>query len=140
MRKKNMKIAGIPAGIGLGSLVGLLLSVLGAAATAALVAGEKMAEQQIPYGTAAVLLLGAFGGAFLASAIAGEKRMIVCIGCGIVFYVVLLCVTALFFDGTYENIWETALLVLGSSAAAGLVGMRKNSTSYKRRNRRIRIP
>jgi putative membrane protein (TIGR04086 family) len=139
MRKKN-GIAGIPAGIGIGSLVSIMITLIGAAVTAVLITGERIGEQQIVYGSAAALLLGAFIGGLLASSIAGEKRMIVSIGCGIVFFVLLLCVTALVFDGFFENIWTTALLIIGTSAAAGLVGLRRKPTSRTFKKRRVKIP
>ena len=66
--------------------------------------------------------------------------MIVSISSGTVFLALLLCVTALFFEGMYENIWLTALLVMGCSAAAGLVGLRKKSTSFRGRKYRVKIP
>ena len=138
--KGKKGISGIPAGIGIGVAVASLITALGAVSTAMLIAGEQLGEQQAVYGAAASLLIGSFTGALLASNMAGEKRMITSVGFGAAFFAILLCVTALFFEGMYENIWLTALLVIGCSAAAGLVGLRKKSTSFRGRRYRVKIP
>ena len=138
---KGMKdFSGIPAGIGFGVLAAGSISVLGALLTGALIAGEKIGEQQMVYGAAASLLMGSFTGALLASKVAGERRMITSCGFGMAFIVVLLCVNALLFECVYENIWLTALLVMGCSAAAGFVSLRKKSTSFRGRRYRVKIP
>ena len=138
--KGKKGISGIPAAIGLGAVVYGLITILGAVVTAILITGENIGEQNAVYGAAFSLMIGSFAGALIASWIAGEKRMIVSISSGTVFLALLLCVTALFFEGMYENIWLTALLVMGCSAAAGLVGLRKKSTSFRGRKYRVKIP
>lgn len=140
MRGKRKSFSGIPAGIGIGLLTGMIVTILTAIATAVLIAGERLGEDQAMYGAAAALLLGVFFGGLVAASVAGEKRMIVCLCYGAAFSVVLLSITALFFEGFYENIWATGLLILGTSAAAALVGLRKNSASFGSRKKRIRIP
>ena len=139
MRNKKVDISGIYAGIGVGQLVGTIIAIFGAVITAAVIAGEKIGEEQAVYGAAMSLLLGSFVGGLCASSVVGEKRMIVCLLNGAVYFVMWLCVTALFFEGTYENIWVTMLLILGTSGAAGLLATKGTKSTFKGKKHRVKI-
>ena len=131
MLKKRGRTSGIPAGIFAGLITALLITILLAAVTAVLIAGEKIGEDKALFGSAASLLLGAAFGGICAANVAGERKMIICLIHGAVYYVTLLCVTAVFFEGRYENIWITGLLVLGASISVGLLVMRGRKRTYK---------
>jgi putative membrane protein (TIGR04086 family) len=131
MLKKRGRTSGIPAGIFAGVITALLITILLAAVTAVLIAGEKIGEDKALFGSAASLLLGAAFGGICAANVAGERKMIICLIHGAVYYVTLLCVTAVFFEGRYENIWITGLLVLGASISVGLLVMRGRKRTYK---------
>ena len=137
---KRRRMSGIPAGVVMGVMVCLLVTIAVVTVVAALVAGEKMEQGQIAFGSAAVLLLAGFCGALTAAGVAGQRRIMVCMLCGAAYFVALLCLTALFFDGMYGNVWLTACLIAGSSLAAALVGLQKKKKGYIRKNRRIRMP
>lgn len=139
-RRKKVMLSGIPAAIGMGVLLSLAVTVAVSIITAVLIAGERITENQGIYGAAAALLLAGFCGAMLAAGMAGQKRMLVCLTSGAAYFLLLLCVTAAAFEGMYENIWRTILLVIGSSAAAGFVGMRRNNSSFKGKRRRVKLP
>jgi putative membrane protein (TIGR04086 family) len=131
MLKKRGRTSGIPAGIFAGLITALLNTILLAAVTAVLIAGEKIGEDKALLGSAASLLLGAAFGGICAANVAGERKMVVCLIYGAVYYVTLLCMTAMFFEGRYENIWITGLLVLGASISVGLLVMRGRKRTYK---------
>ena len=131
MLKKRGRTPGIPAGIFAGLITALLITILLAAVTAVLIAGEKIGEDKALFGSAASLLLSAALGGICAANVAGERKMIVCLIHGAVYYVTLLCMTAMFFEGRYENIWITGLLVLGASISVGLLGIQGRKRSYK---------
>jgi len=140
MIKGRKRLSGIPAGIVMGVLVCILVTFAVVTVVAALVAGEKIAQERIAYGATAVILLAGFCGAFTAGSVAGERRMAVCMLCGAAYFLVLLCTTALLFDGMYRNIGLTALLIAGSSLSAALVGMKKKHRGYTGKKVRIRMP
>lgn len=131
MLKKRGRTSGIPAGIFAGLITALLITILLAAVTAVLIAGEKIGEDKALFSSAASLLLSAAFGGICAANVAGERKMIVCLIHGAVYYVTLLCVTAMFFEGRYENIWITGLLVLGASVSVGLLVMRGRKRTFK---------
>ena len=130
MLKKRGRTSGIPAGIFAGLITAMFITMLLAAVTAVLIAGEKIGEDKALFGSAASLLLGAAFGGICAANVAGERKMIVCLIHGAAYYVTLLCMTAMFFEGRYENIWITGLLILGASVS-GLLGMRGRKRPYK---------
>jgi putative membrane protein (TIGR04086 family) len=131
MLKKRGRTSGIPAGIFAGLITALLITILLAAVTAVLIAGEKIGEDKALFGSAASLLLGAAFGGICAANVAGDRKMIVCLIHGAVYYVTLLCMTAMFFEGRYENIWITGLLILGASISVGLLDMRGRKRTFK---------
>lgn len=139
MLKKQGRTSGMPAGIIAGLIIALLITMLLAGVTAILIAGEKIGEDKALYGSAASLLLGAALGGFCAARVIGEKKMIVSLIHGAVYYVIMLCVTAVFFEGRYENIWITGLLILGASISVGLLGKQSKKVTYKTHPKRIKM-
>ena len=115
------KQMGLPAGVALGMGTALLVTLAGAGVLAWLIAGERLAESTMGYGCAAVLLLSSAAGAWTASALVGHQRMAVCLLAGLGYYLLLLGMTALLFDGRYQGLGVTALVVLGGSLGVLLV-------------------
>lgn len=140
MRKKNSMVGEIPVGVGLGLITGLVVIVLIVVITAVMIAGERIGEEKSIYGAMGAILLGTFAGTFFAAAKTKEKRFIVSIATGAALYIVLLCINAVFFEGMFENMIVTFLLVMGASTAAGLVNTKKNKGGVYGRKRRVRIP
>ncbi len=129
MGSRNRATLGGSAGMALHIAMGLVLSLGLTAAvcclSAYLVSSGKMSESAIGYGAAAALLISSAGGAMLSAAKIGQHRMPVCLISGAVYFLSLLCCTALFFEGRFEGVGISALLILGGSGAAGLVGLRQ---------------
>lgn len=137
----NQKVTGrampMPAGIGLGVGVSAGTTLAGAMALAWLVHKETLAEPSIGYGVMLLVLLSAWAGALIAARRIKRRRMTVCLLTGLGYYVTLLAVTALFFGGQYRGMGVTALLALTATAAAGLLGL-KREDSRKNKVRKYR--
>lgn len=129
--------AKMPSAIGMGLAISLGVTIATAGVVAFLIAGEKISENAAGYGAAVALLLGAVLGALAAAWRCGERRMVMCLISGGVYFLSLLCCTALFFDGMYQGVGTTALMVFGGSIAAGLMGM-KGKRNPKLKKLRIR--
>lgn len=127
---------GLAFGVGAGAILSLLMTLIGAAAVTFLIAAERIGEDQLGYGAGAAIFIGALVGALTAVAMAGEKRLIVCGLHAAVYFVILLCCTAMFFDGRYDGIGVTAMLILGANGAVWLLGMRRDS----RGRGRVKMP
>ena len=135
MKKARNTASSLPVGVGIGLLVSLVLTVLGAALTAYLVDKEFIAQSNIGYGCLISLLVSACCGAYVSVKRVKRLRMQVCIASGVCYYLLLLGITALFFGGQYEGMGITALVVLGGCIAVAISGMsggkRRKSTLNK---------
>ena len=131
----NKKVTGksrsMAAGLALGTTLSLVVTILGAAIIANLVLSGKMASQAVGYGAIVVLLVSAALGAWISASLIKRRWMVVCIGAGGCYYLLLLAITALFFGGQYQGMGVTALLVLGGCGAIGLLGIRGEKGSRK---------
>lgn len=90
-------------------------------------------ETAAGYCTVIALILGSLGGCCLSNKMAGEHPLIMSAVFGGLFYISLLCSGMLVFDGKMDGIVVTMVLIVGTSLAAGLVGIRKPK-SFKKRN------
>ena len=137
--KKGMKLQkGIVTGLMLGLLVSILLMLAICLIATGLVAGEKLGQQQMGYGACIALLISGFAGAWTSAQIINEKRILICIISGGVYFLFLLCVTAIFFGGNFQNIWTTGLMILGTNMAAAFVGLKRKPRSYKGHKRYLK--
>ena len=82
-------------------------------------------------------------GAFLASLIAVRKikrqRAAVCALAGLVYFLCLLAITALFFGGKFQAVAVTAVLILAGSGAAVLAGINGGGGKRKQRYKKPAI-
>lgn len=139
----NKKVTGkskpMMAGLAIGSMISLMLTLLGAAIVANLVLSEKIETEAIGYGAIIILILASSAGAWVCAVMVKRRWMLMCLGGGGSYYLSLLAITALFFGGQYEGMGVTALAVLGGSGAVGLLGIKGDKSSRKRsKNRRFR--
>lgn len=138
-KKVSGKARSMPLGFMAGLAVSMVITLILVGIIAQLVLGEKMAAEMIGYGSMATLLLSSAAGAWVAAKAVKHRWMVVCLGTGAVYYLTLLACTALFFGGQYEGVGVTLLVVLAGSGAVGLLGLKgESSTAKKRRKRRNR--
>ena len=102
----------VPIGLATGALVSIVVTFVGSAALSWLVLSEKVGEQGIGYGSMSILLIAAILGAWTAVASIQKQRLQMCVLSGLIYYLLLLAITALFFGGQYTGMWVTALVIL----------------------------
>ncbi len=134
-QKPTGRAMSMPGGLTIGAVVSLGVTLLFAAVLAKLVDMEKLAWGNIGYGIIVILLLASFSGAMTAYAKIKRQRLLVCGASGVIYFGILLAITALFFGGQYEAVGVTAGLVFGGSACAWLLGLRDGGS---RRGKKIR--
>lgn len=115
----------MPAGLAFGAMVSTGMTLLLAAVLAKLIASEIIEEGNIGYGVMILLLASSFLGAISAYGKIKRQRLVVCLLSGVLYMVILLAITALFFGGQYDAVGVTLLLVLGGCLSAGLIGIRE---------------
>lgn len=122
-KMKNKTASSIPAGIGIGLLVSIVITLAGSALTAYLIHSESVSEEGMGYGIIVTLLLSAISGAWISAGRIQRLRMQICMLSGLCYYLTLLAMTALFFGGQYNGLGITALVVLGGCGTVAILGV-----------------
>ena len=128
--------------IGKGALIGaggsMLITIVLSAIFAALAERETIGEDMLSGVSALVLILSSLAGSLLGVLVTGHHRLVVCLCTGVVYYAALLACAALVFEGAYHNMGVTALIVLGGSGAAALLGLKEERRGRSKRWRKKR--
>lgn len=133
-RKVTGKASSMPGGLALSGAVSMGITLLLAIVTAKLVDMGTLPEGGIGYAALGILMLSSAVGALTAVARIKRQRLAVCLGSGLIYYILLLSLTALFFGGQYTGMGVTALAVAGGCGSVILLGMGEG----RRRKRPVR--
>ena len=136
----NRKVTGtavsMPAGIAIGCVVSLLLTLAGSSLAAKLISDEILKDTAIGYGSMLIVLLASALGAVTAISRVKRRYLQVCLLSGVSYYGLLLCITALFFGGQYQGMGVTAMLVLAGVGSVVLLGTKEKKTKNFRKGRK----
>lgn len=135
-QKATGRAVSMPMGLLIGVSVSMGLTLAAAAILAKLLDSEKLAWENVGYGIEATLILAAFCGAMTACRKTKRQRLAVCGISALLYFGILLAITALFFGGQYQAVWLTAILILAGSGSAALLGLRGDG---KGRRKKIKI-
>lgn len=129
----------MPLGIMFGAIISVLITCLLAAILTWLTTDGKISNQVLGYCImGSVLFTSIFGAAVSAKAVK-RRRQLVCWLTGIVYYLILLATTGLFFGGHYQGLGVSFFLINLGSLTVGtilFVKQRHHENSYERyRNR-----
>ena len=133
--KQSALLGKLPKGLGIGLAVSAITTVTGSAISAWLFHSEKIGEGSIGYVTLILLFLSAALGAFTSVRLINQKRLVICLSEGGIYLLFLLAMTALFFEGTYSGIWESALVIMAGVLSVALLSIKGNH-SVKRKRRK----
>lgn len=133
-RSTQTKLGNIPKGIGIGLAVSMTTTILGAAVFAWLLATERIGEGSEGYISVMLLMVSSILGALISCWMIKEKRLPVCLLSGYAYFISLLAINALFFEGTYRAVGESALVVLAGALSVAILGLK--GTKNKKRKRR----
>lgn len=134
-RKMNGRASSIPGGLAIGTAVSMFATLIVTVISAHMISAELLTQDKIGYCSIAALILGTVLGAVTAANKVKHRLVFVCVLNGLVYYCVLLAITALFFGGQYQGMGVTLVVVtLGSIAAALIAGREgKQKPSHKRK-------
>ena len=130
-RKPTGTTMSMPAGLAIGGICSLLITLLLSATVAKLMAGETIAQGSAGYFVISILLIASITGACISYGRIRRRRMVVCLVSGLIYYCILLAITAMCFGGQYQGVGVTGLVVLCGSCCAGLMGLRDKSGSRR---------
>ena len=133
IKKFKSKVMGIPAGLGVGVLSSLLLTFIGTAIAASLLATEKIGEDTIQYVVILVQAISGALGAFLSESLTKRLRLQVSLLSGVCYYLALLAMTALFFGGRYQGIGLTAAVIMAVCLVIAFLPTQSGELGKKRK-------
>ena len=119
--------------------MGIGITVIGAAVLAWMMSGEKLSGDGLGCGIIVVLLVSSYVGALIASNKIKRLRVQMCILSGVVYYLSLVAVTALFFGGKYQGMGVTAIVVIIGCVSASITmlsGKKSNKPKIRKKGYR----
>lgn len=138
-RKPTGRAATIPVGLLTGGAAALVSTLALTAVLAKLMESEILPEENIGYGVMVLLLVSAFLGSTIACRRVKRQYLLTAALSGVVYVLLLLSITALFFGGQYSAVGVTVLLVFCGSILAAMLftrgGKRRKPGKPKVRNR-----
>lgn len=138
-QKRNHYTGTILSGLVVGAAASVAVMLLGSAICAVLISRELVNQARMNYYVLGILLLSAIAGAMSAAWKTGEKRLLVCMMTGVVYLFLLLSMTAILFDGRYQGVGVTTLVIFAGSLVAALVGLKeKRRTSLRKSKKQYR--
>ena len=141
MRKREESVLSSVLSSGaIGAVGSMVTAIILTAVAANLVKMETVTEGAIDGLTAGVLLVSSVGGSLFAARLCGHHRLQTCLVAGGIYFLLLLACTAMLFDGVYRGVGVTALLILGGSGGAVLLGLKegKKRKRFSGANKRYR--
>ena len=127
----------MPAGLALGAAGSLGITFVMAAVGAKLVDMGTLKEGTIGYIAMVILLAASFCGGMISVGCIKRRKLMVCGLSGLIYYGILLSMTALFFGGQYAGMGVTALMVLCGCGLVVLSGARQGRGVHNKRRRKV---
>lgn len=129
----------IPAAALIGGATGVILSILCASLLAWLISSERLGQGSINSGSLLILLAGSAVAAIVAISLFREKRLLVCAMGALSFALIMLAMTAVFFEGQYNGVMVSVLVIISGSGSVCLLGLipqkKHNHSRRKIKNR-----
>ena len=135
-QKYTGKAKSMPAGLSMGCLASLALTIGGAWLLSHLLSNELLQWSNIGYGIMTMLFFASASGALIARSCIKRQHLLVSQISAALYFVLLMAITALFFGGQYEAVGVTALLVWGGSTLTILLVPTAKGEGSKRKKYR----
>ena len=138
MKLKAGKALSVPEGLLLSLTVNIITTSLIITILSVLLSTKTILWSETGYWIMIMLLISSFTGSKVAIGTVKSQRYLIATMSGILYFMSLLCITALFFGGQYNSVIETGILILSGSIAAALIHLpqkkalqRKRTYSYR---------
>lgn len=130
--KPTGKTNSVPGGLAIAAFVSMMITFTLSAIIAGLLNTEKITWMQAGYWIMGMLFLASFVGGECAFVSIKRQRFAISIMSGVLYWGLLLCVTALFFGGDFGAVWETAGIIGAGSGVAALISVPKRKKYRKK--------
>lgn len=118
------KASSMPMGLAVGAMISMGITVVLAGILAYFMGKEVMQENAAGVGSVVILLAASALGAMTSFYKIKHRRLMVCLLSGVIYYLLLLACTALFFGGQYQGMGVTGLVILGGCGVVALAGLK----------------
>lgn len=119
--KRGRKAYSIPGGMAIAALVSMMVTILFSIVIAHFLNTEQITWSQAGYWIMGMLFVSAFAGGKSAVIAIKHQTIAVSMMSGVLYWGLLLCITALFFGGSFGSLWETAGIIGAGSGTAALI-------------------
>lgn len=126
------KTQSIPKGLALSSFISIFITLVVSLLIADSLNKERITWEQAGYWIMGMLFTASFVGGKSAYFVIRRQRFTISIMSGIMYWGILLCITALFWGGNFEAVWETAVLI-GSGCCTSAVLYLPNVNKHKQK-------
>ena len=130
--KRTGNAKSIRSGLAIASLRSMAITFVVSAGIAALLETEKITWTDAGYWIMGMLYLSSFVGSKFAVMFIKRQKLTIIIMTSILYWGLLLCLTALFFGGDFSAIWETAGIIAAGAGSAALI-------SFPSRKKKVRV-
>lgn len=117
-KPQNGRATSTVRGLMTGLAVELIVTLTAAVILAKTIEKEILAWENIGYAIIPILIFASFIGAYTACQRIKRQKLIVSMLSGLLYWITLLCVTALFYGGKYEAVAVTAAFILAGCSIA----------------------
>ena len=128
------KAMSVPGGLALAAAVSGAVTAVVTGAIAYFLNAEKITWIQAGYWIMGMLFGASFLGAKSAYGAVRRQRLVMSLLSGLVYWGLLLSITALFFGGDYEAVGETAGIILAGTGCAAVL-TRKKTNHFRKKHR-----
>lgn len=129
------KSLSFPGGMTVSGITSMSITILASVIIAQMLDSGQITWEQSGYWIMGMLLLSAFLGAKAAIVAIKRQKLAVSMMSGILYWGIMICVTALFFGGNYDAVLETAALIIAGSGCAAMVSLPQKRSRRKRRRK-----
>lgn len=132
--KQTGKTRSAAGGLSIAAAVSMTVTLAFSAAIAYVLSTEKITWQQAGYWIMGMLFAASFLGGKCAYGSVKRQCFLMSALSGLLYWGLLLCISALFFGGNFGAVWETAGIIAAGAATAGLLRRpdRKQHTAKRR--------
>lgn len=136
-QKATGRASSIPAGLAAGAAVSVLVTLAVCMIGGWMIGSEMIPQEQTGYCAITALLASVILGSMAACKKTRRKKLAVCLSSAGIYYAILVAITIIFFDGSFQGMGVTLVTVVIGSLIALLLTNRGEKRSSGKRMKKI---
>ena len=124
--------------LGMGLVCTGLITLVGGILATILIYTECLTETKMGLAAVITVCMAALGGAIVTAKKVGERRMIFCLANGALYFLLLISVNWLCYDGAFRGVLGSALTIIGCSVVASMLATRQKRQKISRFSKKIK--